>query len=549
MAGNATTMTYGAYSFDPIPLMSITQEYERDEASNITNVIYRATLQGTLLPGVTLGQDGIANIDLQQDELMLAFLPSGLSGVLSSGVAATGCDENYGQGADHRFHVKCNGTTLIEANPRVLSISFDAGTWVDRSDYTVELEWDISNGSGTCPTRDTSESWDIEPTDSSFYDLNLSLGTAGGSGSFRDVNNPSFTVRHTVSAQGKKTPEQQAWISARDWCQARLGFDHEKFKNDGVLCLSATGLLLSNHSRTVSIDEVEGSYSVTETWTVHASGSGVWNNMSDNLGCRDDWSVDVQKGIDSNVSTVTIRGNIQGVEDVHFCEFTLSSGLDTFQDGTDEDNGWYRVARSKIDTATEHLSNIEGTAGDIGSSLIWARARYFSDGVTARPLNPASMTKQVGYNPAQGTISYSFSFNDKFKSPVTGVTNESIAITDSHPVDRIAEINVIGRPIGPILQNMGTITSKKRTVAYDAIVATTGLLHTPGAKAEDASGWAHLAQTPSANVSLLLDTYKPGYGDGTSGDFLIYKTEDTENFDPYTGKYGRRVSWIYTRCD
>ena len=113
-------------------------------------------------------------------------------------------------------------------------------------------------------------------------------------------------------------------------------------------------------------------------------------------------------------------------------------------------------------------------------------------------------------------------------------------MSDSNATDIFAELTVLGRPTGPVMQSIGTITSKKREVTLDATMPANSLI----CDCPTATG-----QMPSVEAENILLTFRPdicGAGHGLS--LTIFKHLDSENWNPTTGKYSRQMGWTYTTC-
>ena len=162
---NKTTMTYGNYTFSPVPLVNISKEINKAEGGQVFGTTYSMTLNGQLTPLPT-GTNGISNVTHQQELLKLAF-------------AATG--------EGKLFQVKNCGSPILECFPRIRSIDFAEGNWVDFCDFTLELEYDYELASGTFPqdgpkagsgiapplVQSADESWCIEKNEQNFYDFSI----------------------------------------------------------------------------------------------------------------------------------------------------------------------------------------------------------------------------------------------------------------------------------------------------------------------------------------------------------------------------------------
>jgi len=395
----------------------------------------------------------------------------------------------------------------------------------------------------------------------------------------REINYPVWNVSHTVAAVGKAVfdkdgcKKKSATESAREFVVTKLGFNSDVVKSECILGFDEVKEY--NHSRTVEQDEAAGRFSVTESWLVRPSGDGDHYKTYDTE-AKDTWSVDIQRGTNAAITTATIRGTIQGFEDVHFSEsdtnldepgWAAATGVAIFgmvATGTlsSDCSGVYRVARSKLDTAKEHLEKIRSVFQDYddldfpNDTIIYRRMNYFASGESFRYMNPRPVDHSIAYSPANGTINYSYTFNDKPFLSIPNTIFENVAINDTNATDKVAEIGVIGRPLGPILQSLGTVTSQKRTVSVDVVVKPTGYVKAKGFGSNlpftasgigmSVSGCGYLAQAPSVEVNNWITSFNPSY---CNNGLLVYKTEDTENWEPMTGKYGRRVSWVFTPCN
>ena len=141
-----------------------------------------------------------------------------------------------------------------------------------------------------------------------------------------------------------------------------------------------------------------------------------------------------------------------------------------------------------------------------------------SDGGTLKGL---PLTESVGRNQIAGVITYSFDYNDRILPTTENALSETISQTDENedgnaPI--IAEIAVIGRALGPVIQNMGTTTSKKRSLSVELVMAKTHRTEKP---TFDYSNYE-----PTATVGPILEPI-------------------SETWDASAGSYSLSVSWIY----
>ncbi len=490
------TMQYGDYSFSPVPPITLNKEYTRTNDGTIIGSVFKLNLDGVLYAPT----GGLSSIIAAQDSLRDAFDIDGKN-----------------------FTILCDGSTLIDCYPRINGPNFapTPNNWVLTCQYSIELEFDdepaptggfavIGENTGIMPPflRDAQESWSVEfIEDKSYYMLTLPTGAGADSIPYQ------LRLTHNVSAVGKKRYtgaglEKEAWESAKDYVLPKLGYNSSIITQSGVLNLQASAFGPFNHMRSCSIDESAGSYGVVETWMVINSGAaGVAGRAIE------DFTVEVRTGLDNDLTTVGIQGLIQGLE--------------TRTYGTSPND--FAITESKFVAASGYWNTIKDTA------RVYPRAQLLATGAT-RPLNIRPLSKSVGYNPSNGTINYSYEYNDRPSNCVSNAINETITITDTNPVDVFAEIQIPGRALGPILQDMGTITTRKRDINIDVMVApATGCGTTS----------ALFATNPSSDVNTIINLF---YAELTGSYGQVFKHQDTSTWEPKTGRYTVSVGWTYQDC-
>ena len=147
MAQPSTTMTYGSYSFSPVPLFTYTKDLLQSGDGTIIGETHRISLAGELV--ITSGEGSLLEIDLRQDDLRQAFSAHG-----------------------QEFRVKCGSNTVLLCYPRVVGgVNFEAGIWVNRAPFTIDLEFDeVHPGSGSSPfISNASDEWQVEILDDRAY--------------------------------------------------------------------------------------------------------------------------------------------------------------------------------------------------------------------------------------------------------------------------------------------------------------------------------------------------------------------------------------------
>lgn len=488
------TMSYGASGLlVPVPLMNLNKTYNKTGDGTLVGTVFTAQLNGTLYAPT----GGLAAIIALQDNIREIFNVNG-----------------------KLFEVTCDGSPLISAYPRVNGPVFQEGNWVQTCPYTVELEWDDEPGtatplvgaasgefSGLIPPyiADAQESWAIEIIeDKAKYSLDLSSGT--------DTNPYQLRVTHNVSAIGKKHYtgaglEMEAWQQAKVYVDNKIGWDGAFPGYSGVFNLDTSSFAPFNHVRSNNIDETGGSYAVSESWIAISPSGGGGSGRA-----IEDFTVEVRKGIDSDLTTVSIQGQIQGLESRTY--------------GTGTNVGAFAITETKYAAASGYWNSIKDSA------RIYPRVQLFGTGST-RPINIAHTSKVVGHNPSNGIITYSYEYNDRPSNCIANSLTESITISDSNPTEVFAEIGIPGRSAGPILQDMGTITSAKREVSIEVVMAP-------------ASGCGNIAALMVNNPRNDAITVANWVYSGLTASYSqVFKHLDNETWDVKTGRYTLQRGWTY----
>lgn len=194
-----------------------------------------------------------------------------------------------------------------------------------------------------------------------------------------------------------------------------------------------------NHVRTQTVDEKNGTFSVDETFII-VDASELNEYFKNAAPATEEISVDITESVDGNTE-VGINGTITGLETMNPKKIHEEH------------------EKSKFSNALAYWNQINDNV------KMSTRATNLT-GVVINNVVPT--TKTTGFDPKNGSINYSFSFDDRAVNVLPGARNESVTINDTHPGNMVAEIPVIGRSIGPVLQFLGSNTSRKRSLTVEA---------------------------------------------------------------------------------
>lgn len=315
-----------------------------------------------------------------------------------------------------------DGSQPMKCNPIVVDIQFQDGPWFNVCKYTISLEASTITVNGIPISEDSfpeyissaTESWDFATDESTPESVEL---------------NRTYTLTHSLSAKGKRYYDENgilvkpAWQWARDWVITRLGFDSTIALSSGINNLP-TYYGGYNHVRSNQLDENGGSFSATEAWIL-SSGSSL-----------EDFNVQISTSNEDGKTSVSVDGVIRGL---------------------DERNGNFNIIRSKINNAEARWSGVQ--------SVLLTRAQAYS----GKTLNIIPLNTTIGKNPAQGTINYNFSYDNRPSNVITDSKSEVITVNDNFDIDAIAVIGILGRTAGPVIQFLNSHKENTRSLNIEVV--------------------------------------------------------------------------------
>lgn len=487
-------MYYGNYRLEPAPLFTSTFGPLKNGDGEAVGSAHSITLDGWL---VNLNS-GLSGILAYQYDLRTAFAQDG-----------------------QLFQVLCGGEVLFECYPRIrpegITFSQSPDNWTRTSPYSLTLDFDLEvdgdEFSSLHPPfiQNSSESWTIEPVeDKNWFQFETSTTT--------DIPPYQFRVSHNVAAVGVAHWDAgglttKAWEHAKEYVQSRLGFQSDKVASENILNLNEAQLTPYNHIRTVTSDEKEGNYNVSETWLVIDP-----TISSPNLHAIEDFTIEARINREDSENFVTINGTIEGLESrVYSPDFNITE--------------------SKYEAAKDYWEMVADSLRILPRVLEIASQHSIT-------LNPLPNVKVVTHSPSQGIISYSYDYDDSPCNCIEGSKFESIVVTDNRPVDVFASLGVIGRPQGPILQDLNTVTSFTRDVAIEITMERDDECECPS------DGISNFLQFNNLNPHDQVEPIICSFQDDLEATYdQIFVTNDSESWDVKQARYTRNISWIAQNCD
>ncbi len=498
---------YGDYEFSPKPLISISTEPLKTPDGIGYGTIHSIALEGDL---ITMGTTEIA---------------SGILGVFDKVEILKDALDADGK----LLTISCDDSPIISGYPTIESFGFDkeSDNYTRRTGYTIEFKMPTTvRGSGNDPFNGSTnppfiescnESWDVEFQDERMpFDWTLQDGTVEKFG-YKLAVTHNVDVKARLAYTGTEV-SNVPWEDAKDYAVTKLGFDNDFVTLTGVLGLPGGDYFSTfdvfNNYRQVSTNKTDGSIQVTETFVVTPSGA---NSLPNNA----IETFDIQTAQSEGVTTVSINGSIEGL---------ATLGYDG--DGGSND-GFYSIT-DKFSAASGYYNIIKDRMFDR------ARTAYsgISDSCFNRPLNAVIKGRTVGMNPVEGTISYGYDFDTMSSGCIAGdcILSQNITIDDTLSTDIFASHVVLGRAAGPILQDIGTVTARVRTVNVDLVT---------------------LPPTSCATVDDIYDPVPTGAvndfiaiisGDLAANYSQVFVSSQTQNWNFSVGRFSKSVGFTYNNC-
>jgi hypothetical protein len=373
-----------------------------------------------------------------------------------------------------------DGTPSIKFQPRIKGITFPQGKWYDTVDYVIDMEAEtILFGSvETCGLLSNvvpEETWSIEAADQ--------IGRI-----YRLTHSISSQQKDLYAADGSIPDGNFGWQRARSIVMPYVGLGHPSNAYGVEVASVAANWGAYNYFWNQNVDEGAGKFAITETWTVYDPTQGTGTIMPPAL---DDFTVNSRIGEDGIVH-VTIDGTVTGLE--------MS------------DNVTGAVLQTRWQSAALYFTGFV-------LPNIFARASSYS-GVL---LNPIQISSTIGRNPIQGTVSWSAEYTSKRLPVIPGAINEDITIQLDGGTDVFATIPIVGRPWGPALQGIGTISERTMNISISAQLPAATVLF-PGVASPNTDGLV-LSLAPVA--------------------LQVFRQRDNVSWSADTGRYSRQTTFVY----
>lgn len=543
----AAFINYGAFNFIgvsgyPVPQISISTEQIRNGDGSPIGSTSTISLEGIIYCTGSLAEDrGFDYLTSREKRLRETFSCDGQ-------LLLIGCSGGTGPNS--------STSSVISGYPRVTRYNAEKteNHWASTISYSIELQIpNTGSGNNRYLVSSTQNEFNIENIDEfSYVNSPVGAGALRSALSLRNTSGyPVYRISRTLGAvglyfpsgascSGGSAPSTSAVENAKKWVldNAATGLGLS-----GML----SGLELFNLSRSININQNEGSYRLTDNFFGIQSGafSGYFTE-----------SFNAESSLDNTyLRTVTVNGTIKGLEPFStgnlYTVATLGSGasgsLLPFMSGTrvpstskfnNALSGYSGIKSTLFQRAQCFLSRSGDTLGGPGSSGIFV-GRFGRDEPS---LNPVPVSIVEGYNPAEGSVTYSYVYNNRPLNLVSGSISETLTINDTFPSQQVAEIFVLGRRLGPVIQDLGTFTSATRDVTFEVTMLRP-------------SGLSGLRFPKSAysDITGIIETFNPenlvtAPAGGYNPPCKAFVKNNTENWNVTEGRFVKTKSWVWAKC-
>jgi hypothetical protein len=153
-------------------------------------------------------------------------------------------------------------------------------------------------------------------------------------------------------------------------------------------------------------------------------------------------------------------------------------------------------------------------------------------------MNPVPVSMSESHRSHAGEIDYTFEFNNRPLSMIRGSVSETLNINDNFPVQQIAEIFVLGRKLGPVLQDLNTVSAASREITLEVV------LPRPRSLLDRTIFPVAAYQAATGIIEQLNPKYMFGTTDTTIKSFV---KSDSQTWNPIEGRLSINKGWTWQR--
>lgn len=459
------TVSYGALSLSPSPLVGINIQSKFFGADIRYALAKTYTLAGTILSNIT---SGISGLHTQQESIITGFatdyLPFSIDG-------------------------------KIIGYPKVGNVSFDVGTWVQKQNYTIDLEF-LESGNPFQVTGD-------------YYNL------TGISGLFHNIENLNETLEyntdfktygytHNIEIQYRTGVDIDPFLNSKIIASGLLnntGFfpfaisggvsgvtTYEERENvfDGVYGVTkrfegTTGTGTYDHLYSLNLRlEENGNITTTQNGRIRGLGTDKYGAAKNGYNivkngiyesCSGFYGIYSQDGVLSSTYIADHRADDTNKGEINYARtFTNESGISNVR--------WrysHEVTRDENDFTASERGNINGM-GHASVRFDQASGEWLAieSGIRNRVLSEFSgfggtgnmylVSKEKGFNRFNGSINYSYMWSNAVGIGAgSGIQSYETVVDDQLPMSK--RVYISAATVGVLAQSLNRTTQGSRTVS------------------------------------------------------------------------------------
>lgn len=517
------SIKYGNYTFNPSPNIEYSTEIKRSDAGYMIGTVDKFTLNGVLFnhEGGVINDTGVTTASNSFNNLLTSL--SGLKDAL---------EKDY-----EELLIECSdgNTRVYKSDKNVTYVdSFDFtnssdNLWLQLIDYSISIsvyntgtvvksliDYISDNGYLVSNFIDT---YSINTNTEPYY-----AGTSNRFGPILGESYPSYTVTRNISANGIHAKNRSALDNAKKFVSGLAISD--KHGLNKIL----SGLFIYDRSTQINQDPINGTYGINDTFSAYSGTSG-WTD-----------TYTITTTFDQNLKkTVVIDGEVKGLlqydNDNNFLydrilddTFSTTQTLQGYRSTkwNMASGGFYNYIHPNIlNRATNSWYNNTGVFKGVSPPS----GKYSMNS----GINPMALSVSIQHDFAQGSISYSYTYDSRPLVAISGAISENLDIDDSFSLRSYVFPEVFFG--SPIPQDMGTYSASKRSVAYTATF--------PKSLSVDSSVVSEVKDfvkqfDPKKLTPLTSTRGSPG--------FYSRVVNDQETYDLSTGKYSYNIAWEYEKA-
>lgn len=487
-------VTYNGEYLIPVSTINFDLNIERAENCDVLDANYSIVIDGYLLAQKGSPQSG-GNFGNFGNSICEDIDQTGWTSSILSKYCALEC-----LFADD-YKLLCwgnEGGKVLEAYPKLISMSLDTSENPQYGRYTINLEApDVGccgasiKPSGTECIASYDESWGFTAIRDAVYQV------ANSGPQTQITDNRIFEVSHDISANGK--PLMQSGVVQKTAVECAKDFVCSRASFGSPIDIPATcgipygsGDKFRNYNDSHTINNVAGSYSISESWTFAPQ---------DYI---DSYTFSIDNSESDGCISVSIDGDI--------------SGYDCRVNGVLQETGF--------GNATNHYDSLV-----IADSFKNRCQAVAPSGIT---LDDRLISSSIGLNPNTGNVSYSYQFKQRPIKEVTNAKFESISFASNWEEDIVNRTNLLGR--GEYVDKAngaGFYAAASSSLTIDLVYPCELGIGNFGPRFDAGE---------AAEIQAIVDSYHPSNLTGVFGNICV--ESQSESWEKNSGSYNYSVTWV-----